>query len=61
MILLILSVLTLVLCLGGALMESRIMDKPCERLYELMRGGTEYETVELHEESGTEEREKDVC
>lgn len=43
MILLILSVLTLVLCLGGALMDSRIMDRLCDRLFDAIRGGVEYE------------------
>lgn len=43
MILLILSVLTLVLCLGGALMESKIMDRLCDWLFEVIRGGVEYE------------------
>lgn len=43
MILLILSVLTLVLCLGGALMESKIMDRICDWLFMMIRGGVEYE------------------
>ncbi len=61
MILLILSVFTLMLCVGGALIESRSADRLCDRLFEAIRGGAEYETVELHGQSGTEERERDVC
>lgn len=47
MILLILSVLTLVLCLGGALMDSRIMDRLCSWLFGIIRGGYEYENERL--------------
>ena len=47
LILLILSVLTLVLCLGGALMDSRIMDRLCGWLFDAIRGGVEYEDERL--------------
>jgi hypothetical protein len=47
MILLIISLFILVLCLGGALMESKIMDKPCMRLFDMIRGGVEYEDERL--------------
>lgn len=43
MILLILSIFILVLCSGGALMECKIMDRLCNRLFEDIRGGVEYE------------------
>lgn len=46
MILLILSILTIVLCLGGALMESKIMDRLCDWLFVMIRGGVEYEDLE---------------
>ena len=38
MALMILSVLTLILCAGGALMESKMMDTLCNRLFEEIRG-----------------------
>lgn len=43
MTLLILGLFVLALCAGGALMESRIMDRLCGWLYEVIRGGVEYE------------------
>ncbi len=43
MLVLIISAFVLLLCAGGALMESRLMDKLCMRLFEIIRGGVEYE------------------
>mgnify|MGYP003322410366 CR=1 FL=1 len=44
---LILSILVLILCAGGALMESKIMDRLCGWLFEVIRGGVEYENERL--------------
>ena len=43
MVLLVLSLLIIVLCIGGALMESRTMDRLCDWLFEVIRGGVAYE------------------
>lgn len=43
MVLLVLSLLIIALCIGGALMESKIMDRLCDWLSEVIRGGQEYE------------------
>lgn len=45
MVLLILSLFVLILCAGGALMESKITDKLCDRLFDKIRGGQEYERL----------------
>lgn len=44
MLILILSIFVLILCAGGALMESKIMDRLCGWLFEAIRGGQEYDT-----------------
>lgn len=43
MSLLFISTFVLILCVGGSVIESRVMDKPCEWLFEVIRGGQEYE------------------
>lgn len=47
MVLLVLSLLIIVLCIGGALMESKIMDRLCDWLFMMIRGGVEYENERL--------------
>lgn len=42
-LILIISVFVLILCIGGSLMESKVMDKPCEWLFDRIRGGQEYD------------------
>jgi hypothetical protein len=42
MLILVLSVFVLILCSGGALMESKIMDRLCDWLFDVIRGGVEY-------------------
>lgn len=44
MLVLIISAFVLILCAGGALMESKIMDRLCDWLFEVIRGGQEYDT-----------------
>lgn len=44
MLVLILSIFILLLCAGCALMECRIMDRLCSWLFEVIRGGVEYDT-----------------
>lgn len=44
MLILVLSVFVLILCSGGALMQSKIMDKLCDWLFEVIRGGQGYDT-----------------
>ena len=43
MVLLVLSLLLIVLCIGGALMESKILDRLCDWLFMMIRGGVAYE------------------
>ena len=43
MVLLVLSLLIIVLCIGGALMESKILDRLCGWLFVKIRGGVAYE------------------
>ena len=47
MLILILNIFILILCAGGALMESKIMDRLCDWLFEVIRGGIEYENERL--------------
>ena len=47
MLILILSIFVLILCSGGALMESKIMDRLCDWLFDVIRGGVEYEDERL--------------
>lgn len=42
MVLLVLSLLIILLCAGGALMECRFMDRLCDWLFDAIRGGVEY-------------------
>ena len=44
MLILVLSVFVLILCAGGALMQSKIMDKLCDWLFDVIRGVMEYDT-----------------
>lgn len=44
MLVLIISAFILILCAGGALMESKIMDRLCDWLFEVIREGQEYDT-----------------
>jgi hypothetical protein len=42
MVLLALSLLIILLCVGGMIMESKIMDRLCDWLFDAIRGGVEY-------------------
>lgn len=44
MLVLIISAFILLLCAGGAIMESKPMDRLCDWLFDIIRGGVEYET-----------------
>ena len=42
MLVLIISAFILLLCAGGMIMESKIMDRLCDWLFDAIRGGVKY-------------------